>query len=128
MTTGLYAPMPRSPITSLAEGIDASQTTIPLVNAGLVPDAPNIATIGAGPDSETVRFTGKSGNTLTGATRGFDPAGSAKAWDSGTPVARVLTAQDLAAVQAILAAIESVDGLATEDDLHSLHTRFIMDY
>ncbi len=99
MTTDFYPPMPRSPVTELSAGIDAIDTDIPVVNAARLPAGPNKATIGGGEDSETVRYTDKAGNTLTGCTRGFDPAGSAKAWDSGTAVARLLTAQDITVLQ-----------------------------
>jgi hypothetical protein len=100
MTTGFYPPMPRSPVTELSAGIDAIDTDIPVVNAARLPAGPNVATIGGGEDdSETVKYTGKTGNTLTGCTRGFDPAGSAKAWDSGTAVARVITSQDIEVLQ-----------------------------
>jgi len=100
MTTGYYAPMPRSPITELSAGIDAVDTDVPVVNAARLPAAPNVATIGPGEDdSETIKYTGKTGNTLTGCTRGFDPSGSAKAWDSGTAVSRVITAQDVEVLQ-----------------------------
>jgi hypothetical protein len=100
MTTGYYAPMPRSPITELSAGIDAVDTDVPVVNAARLPAAPNVATIGPGEDdSETIKYTGKTGNTLTGCTRGFDPSGSAKAWDSGTAVSRVITTQDIEVLQ-----------------------------
>jgi microcystin-dependent protein len=109
MTTGFYPPMPRSPVTELSAGIDAVETDVPVVNAAKLPAAPNVATIGGGEDdSETVKYTGKTGNTLTGCTRGFDPAGSAKAWDSGTAVARVITAQDIEALQDAVAGFEGV--------------------
>lgn len=108
MTTGYYPPMPRSPVTELSAGIDGIVTDVPVVNAALLPAGPNTATIGGGADSETIKYTGKTGNTLTGCTRGFDPAGSAKAWDSGTPVARVITSQDIKALQ---------DGVTAKPDL-----------
>jgi len=109
MPDQMYKPMPRSPMTTLYQGIDSTQTTITVADASKLPDAPNKATIGGGDDSETVMYTGKSGNDLTGCTRGFDPAGSAKAWDSGSPVARVWTSQDLEAVQDNLVALDGHD-------------------
>ena len=114
MTTGFYPPMPRSPVTELSAGIDAIDTDVPVVNAGVLPAAPNVATIGTGDDSETVKYTGKTGNTLTGCTRGFDPAGSAKAWDSGTAVARVLTSQDISVLQDAASLVRSIT-LSTSD-------------
>lgn len=81
-----------SPVTQLAENITNTQTTISLVNADVLPDAPNIATIGTGVNAETVRYSGKTLNTLTGITRGF--TGAAKAWESGQSIARIFTQYD----------------------------------
>lgn len=81
-----------SPVTQLAENITNTQTTISLVNADVLPDAPNIATIGTGVNAETIRYSGKTLNTLTGVTRGF--TGTAKAWTSGQPIARIFTQYD----------------------------------
>lgn len=88
----MYPAIPNSPVTELASAIDATQTTIPLVNATVLPDAPNLATIGIGETAETILYTGKSGNDLTGVTRGFQ--GSASAWGAGQKVARYFTAYD----------------------------------
>ena len=88
----LYPGKVNSPLTALSEGIDDSQETVPLEDASKLPDAPNIATIGRGEEAETIKYEGKDGDTLTGVTRGFQ--GTAKSWDSGTVVVRVLTAYD----------------------------------
>ena len=81
-----------SPQTELASAIDDEQTTIPLMDASVLPDPPNICTIGTSEDAETVLYTGVSGNDLTGVTRGFQ--GAAKAWSAGVKVARLFTAYD----------------------------------
>jgi len=88
----MYPGKINSPATTLSSGINDIVTTIPLTDASVVPAAPNLAVIGTGEDAETIKYTGKSGNDLTGCTRGFQ--GTAKAWDSGTPVARFFTAYD----------------------------------
>ena len=88
----MYPAKINSPATTLSSGINDIVTTIPLTDASVVPAAPNLAVIGIGEDAETVLYTGKSGNDLTGCTRGFQ--GTAKAWDSGTSVARFFTAYD----------------------------------
>jgi hypothetical protein len=103
MPYGLYPPMPRSPITYLSDGIDASVTTIPVDDVSKLPVAPNIATIGDGADSETIKYTGKTDSSLTGVTRGFE--GEARAWNSGVPIANVPCAQHIGALQ------EAVDGI-----------------
>jgi len=84
--------MVNSPITTLASSITASSTTISLVDSSKLPTAPNLATIGKDESSETILYTGKSGNNLTGVTRGFQ--GTAKAWNVGDFVARYFTAYD----------------------------------
>ena len=97
MPYGLYPPMPRSPITYLSDGIDASVTTIPVDDVSKLPVAPNIATIGDGADSETIKYTGKTASSLTGVTRGFE--GEARTWNSGVPIANVPCAQHFRALQ-----------------------------
>jgi len=91
MTT-MYPAKVNSPATTLGGGINDSVTTISLVDASVLPTAPNMAVIGTGEDAETILYTGISTNDLTGVTRGFQ--GTAKAWDSGTTVARMFTAYD----------------------------------
>jgi hypothetical protein len=57
---------------TLAEDIDDSQTTIPLVDASDFPTAGTDVSIklGDNPSGETISWSGKSGNNLTGVTRG----------------------------------------------------------
>lgn len=97
MPAGLYAPMPRSPLTYLTVGINNSVTTIRVDDVSKLPSAPNIATIGDGEDSETIRYSGKSGDSLTGVTRGFE--GAAREWSGGVQVANVPCAQHIRALQ-----------------------------
>jgi len=67
----------------LASGIDANATTIPLQNASAFP-ASGHAVIGNMNNWEIVRYTGKSGNNLTGVTRGV--YGNRQSWSTNTPV------------------------------------------
>lgn len=97
MPFGIYPPMPRSPVTYLDEAIDENVTTIAVDDVSKLPDPPNIVTIGDGEDSETIRYGGKAGNNLVSVTRGFE--GAAKTWNSGTPLANVLCAQHIRAMQ-----------------------------
>jgi len=94
----MYAPAPNSPTTELSAAIDATVTTIPLQSVAAVPDAPNVITLGTTEAAETILYTGKSGNTLTGCTRGYDGT-TAKSWPIGTAAARMMTANDLKTVQ-----------------------------
>ncbi len=88
----MYEGKVNSPATTLSSGIDATVTTISLVDASVLPDAPNIAVIGTGEDAETILYETKVENALSNVTRGFQ--GVAKAWDSGTSIARLFTAYD----------------------------------
>lgn len=87
----MYSAVVNSPPTELSADITASDTTINVVNAATLPSAPNLLTIGVDETAETVRYTKVSGNTLT-VERAFQ--GVAKAWSSGTKVARYYTAYD----------------------------------
>lgn len=98
MPDGLYVPMPGSPVTYLTEGINSSIATIPVDDLTKLPNPPNIATIGDGVGSETIKYTGKSATALTGVTRGFE--GSAREWGQGVPIANVPCAQHFRALQA----------------------------
>lgn len=95
----MYPAISNSPQTELSAAITAAATTIAMVDATKLPAAPNVFTIGSDESSETVLYTGKSGNTLTGCTRGFDGT-TAKTWVIGSKVARYFTAYDHNAVRA----------------------------
>ena len=97
----MYAPQNNSPHTALAAGITNSATTISVVSGSVLPDAPNVLTIGVGEDAELVLMSAKSGNSLT-VTRGYNGT-TAKAWDSGEWIYRGITAQDISALQNNLA-------------------------
>lgn len=92
MQKEMYPAQVNSLQTELAVAIDAGQTTIILADASVVPIAPNLLTIGTDESAETVLYTGKSGNDLTGVTRGFQ--GTAQSWPAGSKVARYFTAYD----------------------------------
>lgn len=115
MPYGLYPPMLRSPITYLSDGIDASVTTIPVDDVSKLPMAPNIATIGDGADSETIKYTGKTGSSLTGVTRGFE--GEARTWNSGVPIANVPCAQHVTALQKAVQGLQNAEPPSLPDDV-----------
>lgn len=94
----MFPAVANSPATELSAAITDIQTTITLLDASKLPDAPNIATIGVDESAETVRYEGKSGNELTGVTRGFSGT-AAKAWGVGVGVARYFTAYDADALR-----------------------------
>lgn len=88
----MYPAQVNSPQTELSAAITNAVTTISVLNASVLPAAPNLVVIGSDETAETVLYTGKSGNDLTGCTRGFQ--GTAKAWGAGVKVARNFTAYD----------------------------------
>ena len=101
----MYAGKVNSPATTLDGGINDSVTTINVVDGGDLPDAPNIAVIGTGEDAETILYGAKNANELSSVTRGFE--GTAKAWDDGTPIARLFTAYDYDTLRENITDLES---------------------
>ncbi len=111
----MYTGKVNSPQTELASAIDDTQTTITVLDGSALPDAPNLLVIGGGEDAETILYTGKSGNDLTGVTRGFQ--GVAKAWGAGVKVGRFFTAYDYDALRGNIEDHESrLSGAETEID------------
>jgi hypothetical protein len=93
----MYEGKVNSPTTFLVNDIDHVQTEIEIADISVLPKAPNLISIGSGELTETVRYEGVAGNTLTGCTRGFQ--GIAKAWNKLTVVARLVTEYDLGSLQ-----------------------------
>ena len=93
----MYKGIPFSPQVALANGIGAGDTMIPVTDISAFPDAPNLATIGTDEDGETILYTAKTTDSLSGCTRGVE--GTAKAWPSGTTIARNFTNKDFDALQ-----------------------------
>ena len=88
----MFSAIVNSPITTLSTGIDSSVTTISITDISKVPVAPNLLTISGGENAETIKYTGISGNDLTGCTRGFQS--NAQSWNMGVSVMRAFTAYD----------------------------------
>ena len=101
----MYKPQNNSPFTSISEGISTTTTTIMVADGSVLPDAPNVLTIGIDDSAELVLMTAKSSNVLT-VTRAFNGT-LAQAWDSGVLIYRAITAQDIEALQEN---IKEVDG------------------
>lgn len=93
----MYKGIPFSPQVALADGIGAGDTTIPVTDISAFPDAPSLATIGTDEDGETILYTAKTTDSLSGCTRGVE--GVAKSWPSGTTIARNFTNKDFDALQ-----------------------------
>jgi hypothetical protein len=70
---------------TLATSISATDTTLTLVDASSFPSSGDVSIARAGFASEEISYTGKSGNQLTGATRGIKGT-TAAAHSAGAPV------------------------------------------
>ena len=94
----MYPAQANSPETSLSGALTAAGTTINVVDGSVLPEAPNLLTIGAdGSTAETVLMTAKNGNVLT-VTRAQNGT-TARAWSAGDVIARYFTAADQTAMQ-----------------------------
>ena len=94
----MYPAQAKSPETSLSGALTAAGTTVNVVDGSVLPEAPNLLTIGAdGSTAETVLMTAKNGNVLT-VTRAQNGT-TARAWSAGDVIARYFTAADQTAMQ-----------------------------
>ena len=93
----MYPGKVNTPLTKTMDSINDTQTEIAVENADKLPDAPNLATLGTSEEAETILYEGKSANTLTNITRGFQ--GDARSWPADTQVGRMFTEYDLKSVQ-----------------------------
>ena len=102
----MYPPQANTPETSLSGALTAAGTTVNVVAGTMLPDAPNLLTIGAdGSTAETVLMTEKSGNVLT-VVRGQDGT-TARAWSAGDVIGRYFTAADQKAMQDNITALNN---------------------
>ncbi|MEK3776619.1 tail fiber protein [Paenibacillus sp. FSL K6-4396] len=92
MIETMYPAAINSKQTELAEAIDDTQTSFIVLDGSVLPPAPNLLTLGTDESAETVLYTGKTGNEITGVTRGFESG--AVSWSAGTKLARFFTAHD----------------------------------
>ena len=114
----MYEGLAFSPQTTLTSAIGASEQVIPVADVSVFPDAPNYATIGGSDgNGETILYTAKTSNSLSGCTRGIE--GTAQTWDSGEIISRNWTAKDHGVLIANLKALEQLltnvqDGIPTK--------------
>lgn len=106
----MYPAVANSPLTELAQDIDGTQTTFDILDGSVLAEAPNLATIGMGEDSETILYGSKVGNTLSEITRGFQ--GTAKAWTTTESVCRLFTAYDYDALRSNIVATSKWEGIS----------------
>ncbi|WP_145148471.1 tail fiber protein [Paenibacillus xylanexedens] len=92
MLETMYPAAANSRQTELAAAINDTQTSFTVLDGSVLPPAPNLLTLGTDESAETILYTTKTGNEITGVTRGFE--GLAKTWVAGTKLARYFTAYD----------------------------------
>ena len=91
--TTMYKAKANSPQTTLAANISASDTSMTVADATVLPTAPNLCTIGDDENAEVVSYTTITGNVVSGLIRGASGT-TASPWTSGTVVARDFTSYD----------------------------------
>ena len=105
MKKQLYPGIAFSPQVTLTDNIGEADTIIKVSDVSAFPAAPNLATIGIDEDGETILYTAKTENALSGCQRGIE--GMAKAWSAGEIIGRNYTAKDHNDLIANLAEIEN---------------------
>lgn len=91
--TTMYPAKANSPQTELAADITAADTSMTVLDATVLPAAPNLCTLGSDEDAEVVSYTTITGNVVSGLVRGQSGT-VASVWTAGTPVARDFTSYD----------------------------------
>lgn len=89
----MYEAAMNSVATGLVVGVDAVAVGLAVADATVLPQGPNLATIGDGDDAELVYYAAIEGDVLAGCVRGFYGT-VARDWPQGAPVYRAYTAYD----------------------------------
>ena len=92
MAVTMYPAESGSPTAFITVGITALSDSITM-DADVLPDAPNIATLGTGSTAEVVLYATKVGTTISNLTRGWSGT-SALTWPTGTAISRRFTSYD----------------------------------
>lgn len=92
MKKQLYPGIAFSPQVTLTDNIGEADTIIKVSDVSAFPEAPNLATIGIDEDGETILYTAKTEDALSGCRRGVE--GAAKVWSAGEIIGRNFTAKD----------------------------------
>lgn len=103
----MYEAASNSVPTALRTGIGAAAVGFAVADATVLPQGPNIATIGDGDDAELVYYAAIENDVVTGCVRGFYGTVAAD-WPANTPVYRAYTAYDHDAF------VENIDALAAD--------------
>ena len=101
----MYPAQANTPETTLAGALTTSDTSVTVLDGSILPDAPNLLTIGADTTTaETVLMTAKAGNVLT-IERGYDGT-TPRSWTKGDIIGRYFTAADQTAIQENIKALD----------------------
>ncbi len=92
MAKTIYPGIPFSPITVLTQPLNEESSIVYVEDSSVFPDGPNIATIGADENAETIFYAQKAEGLLSGCIRGLE--GTAKAWQIDEVIARNFTDYD----------------------------------
>lgn len=106
----MYPAAVNSQSTVTMGALDISTTQVTVLDASVLPDAPNLLVLGTDQTAETVLMTAKEGNVLT-IERAFQ--GTAKSWPAGTEIARNMTSYDLDTLK------ENMEGAASALSTHT---------
>lgn len=91
--TEMYTAKSNSPKTVLVGQISASDTSLTVADASVLPSAPNLLTLGIDENAEVVKYGTITGNVVSNLIRGFSGT-TASVWDDGTAVSREYTSYD----------------------------------
>lgn len=117
-----------SPQTILASNLAADATAMVVSDASVLPEAPNIAVIGTDENCEIISYSAidSSTNTVTISARGLGDS-TAKAWTSGTTVARNHSSLDHNTLMANIASLNTGKAEAVHDHDDRYYTESEMD-
>jgi len=117
-----------SPQTILAADITADATAMVVSDASVLPGAPNIAVIGSDENCEIISYSAidSSTNTVTISARGLGDS-TAKAWTSGTTVARNHSSLDHNTLMANIASLNTGKAEASHNHDDRYYTESEMD-
>lgn len=115
----MYTSVNNSPATALTADIAVDATSFSVVDGNVLLEGPGIAVIGDGNSAEIITYTERTGDTLSGVTRGVNGTVAA-VWAAGTSIARNFTAYDHEAFKANLEYLET----NKSDDGHNHDDRY----
>lgn len=121
----MYPAKSGSPAALLTAAISDTDTSATF-DTDVLTLAPGIATLGVGVLAEVVIFTGNTGTTISGMTRGASGT-TARSWAAGTPIARRYTSYDHEAFRENIPSIEGTTSATLQLDTGNSGTKIKSD-